>query len=142
MGGALSAKQMADLAHRHAGAEARADLEGTMATMVPEPVYEFHPVGLALRGGDRVWRYYTQLFERFLPMTAGYRLLEEWGNETSVAQEYEIGLRVDGAVEKFRVIGILYANGALLGGERIYASERFVRLMVGPLFDELGPLES
>jgi hypothetical protein len=57
-----------------------------------------------------------------------------------VAQEYEIALRVDGAVEHFRVIGVLYARGDKLGGERVYASDRFVRLLTGPLFDELEPL--
>jgi len=57
-----------------------------------------------------------------------------------VAQEYEVSLRVDGAVERFRVLGVLYARGELLGGERVYASERFIRLLTGPLFDELEPV--
>lgn len=136
-----SAERMLELGRRHAEAEARADLEGTMATMVAEPFYEFHPVGLSLSGGDRVRRWYSQFFQRFLPMTASYRMLEEWVNETSLAQEYDIGLRVDGAVESFRVIGILYAEGELLGGERLYASERFFRQMAGAMFEELEPLE-
>jgi hypothetical protein len=58
-----------------------------------------------------------------------------------VAQEYEIALHVDGAVEHFRVIGVLYRRGDRLGGERVFASERFVRLMTGPLFDDLAPLD-
>ena len=140
MSGTWSAERMLELGRRHAEAEARADLEGTMATMVAEPRYEFHPAGLSFRGGSRVRRYYSQFFERFLPMTAHYRLIEEWVNATSLAQEYEIGLRVDGAVESYRVIGILFAEGQRLGGERIYASERFVRQMAGPMFDELEPL--
>ena len=140
MSGAWNAERMLELGRRHAEAEARADLEGTMETMVPEPYYEFHPAGLILRGGERVRRYYTQFYERFLPMTAHYRLVEEWANETSVAQEYEIGLRVDGALELHRVVGILYAAGELLGGERVYSSERFVRHMAGAMFDELESL--
>lgn len=39
-------------------------------------------------------------------------------------------------VEHFRVIGILYA-----AGERGYASDRFIRLMTGALFDKLTPLQ-
>jgi hypothetical protein len=31
-------------------------------------------------------------------------------------------------------------SGGLLGGERVYASERCARLMTGDLFDELQPL--
>jgi hypothetical protein len=38
------------------------------------------------------------------------------------------------------VIGVLYARGDKLGGERVFASERFVQLLTGPLFDELEPL--
>ena len=48
---------------------------------------------------------------------------------------------VDGAVEHFRVVGVLYARGELLGGERVYASDRFIRLLTGPMFDELEPIE-
>ena len=135
-----SAQRMAELAHRHAAAEARGDLEETMATLVAEPVYEFHPTGLTMRGGDRVRRYYTQFFEHFVPKTVGYRMLEEWVNETSLTQEYEITLRVDGTDETFRVIGTLFAEGELLGGERIFSSERFLRQMAGAMFDELEPL--
>jgi len=141
MSGAWNAERMLELGRRHAEAEARADLEATMETMVPEPTYEFHPSGLMMRGGARVRRYYTQFFENFLPKTVSYRLVEEWVNETSVAQEYEIGLRVDGGVENYRVIGILFAEGELLGGERIYASEPFVRHMAGKMFGELEPLQ-
>ena len=42
------------------------------------------------------------------------------------------------------MLGILFAeetaNGTLLGGERIYAGERVIRLMAGTLFDEFEPL--
>lgn len=142
MSQAWNAERMLDLGRRHSEAEARADIEATMQTMVAEPYYEFHPLGLTLRGGDRVRRYYRQFYAHFLPLTAHYRLIEEWVNETSVAQEYEIGLRVDGVVEAHRVIGILYAEGELLGGERIYASEGFVRRMAGEMFDELEPIDA
>ena len=136
-----SSERMLELGRRHSEAEARADLEGTMATMVAEPFYEFHPIGLTLSGGDRVRRWYSQFFERFLPVTAGYRLVQEWVNETSLCQEYDITLRVDEGLETFRVLGILYAEGELLGGERLFASERFFRQMAGPMFTELEPLE-
>jgi hypothetical protein len=84
-----------------------------------------------------VRRFYTRFFEQFVLLRESYSLLTEWVSETSVAQEYEIALRVDGAVEHFRVLGILYVRGDKLGGERVYASERFIRLLTGPLFEEL-----
>ena len=137
---AWSAERMLELGTRHADLEARGDLEGLMATLVANPVYDFHPLGMRMEGGDRVRRYYEQFIERFIPMTHSYQLLGEWVNQTAVAQEYEISLRVDGAVETHHVVGILYAVGDLLGGERIYGSERFVRLMAGDLFEELTPI--
>jgi hypothetical protein len=93
-----------------------------------------------MRGDDVVRRFYTHFFAHFVALRESYSLLEQWVSETSVAQEYEIALRVDGAIERFRVIGVLYARGELLGGERVYASERFVRLMTGPIFEELEPI--
>ena len=97
-------------------------------------------MGWKMRGRELVVRYYEHLFSHFIPRTRGVRLLEEWVNESSVAQEYEINIEVDGGdVESHRVIGLLCAQGALLGGERIYASERCARLMAGDeLIDEIA----
>ncbi len=130
-------RKMAALGHRHADLEAKRDLEGVMETLVPHPSYEFYPAGLRMEGVEAVRHYYLHLFDEFIPKTRSYRLLEEWVSETSVAQEYEIQLDVDGALETHRVIGILFAEGKLLGGERVYAGEHTIRRMVGPLFDEL-----
>jgi hypothetical protein len=134
-------EKMAALGALHAELEASKDqLEPLLATLAPDPVYEFHPIRRCLRGDERVRRFYTHFFEHFVRLRDSYSLLEEWVTEHSVAQEYEIALRVDGTVEHFRVIGVLYARGDKLGGERVYASDRFVRLLTGPLFDELEPL--
>jgi hypothetical protein len=111
-----------------------------MATLVDDPVYGFFPIGLGMRGRDQVRRYYEHLFRSFVPATKSYRLIDEWVNVGSVAQEYEIVLDVAGSRETHRVIGILYAEGKLLGGERVYASERCIRLMTGDLYEELQPL--
>ena len=132
---------MAALGALHAELEGKGLLEPLLATLAPDPVYEFHPLRRCMRGDDRVRRFYEQFCSRFLPLRARYALLDEWVTLTSVAQEYEIALNIDGAVESFRVLGVLYARGDKLGGERVFASERFVRLLTGPLFDELEPIE-
>ena len=133
-------EQMAQLGARHAELEARGELAPLLDTLVADPLYEFHPLGLCMRGGERVRRFYEQFCERFLPLRHDYTLVGEWVSESAVVQEYDITLRVDGELENHRVLGILYAEGDKLGGERVYASERFVRLMTGELFDELEPL--
>ncbi len=140
-----TAADMLELGHLHADLEARRELDPLMDTLVAEPVYEFHPLGLRMAGGERVRRYYRQFFDDFMEKIVGYRLREEWVNETSVGQEYDIAVEVDGKSETHRVLGILYVEhspaGARLGGERIYGGERLVRLFAGDLFDELTPLD-
>ena len=126
-----SVERMHELGTKHAKLEADCDLDGTMATIVEHPVYEFHPAGVRLEGREQVRRYYEHLLTHFVPSTRGVILIEEWVSASSIAQEYEITVEVEGALEAHRVIGILFAEGELLGGERIYSSERCARLMLG-----------
>ena len=126
-----SVERMHELGTKHAKLEADCDLDGTMATVVENPVYEFHPAGVRLEGREQVRRYYEHLLTHFVPSTRGVTLIEEWVSASSIAQEYEITVEVEGALEAHRVIGILFAEGELLGGERIYSSERGARLMLG-----------
>ena len=135
---------MLKLGQLHAELEARRDLEPLLDTLVSEPRYEFHPLGLGMRGGERVRRYYTQFFAGFMQTIVDSVLIDEWANERAVVQEYDIRVEVDGGQETHRVVGVLFAEdspeGTRLGGERVYASERCVRQMAGALFDELEPL--
>jgi len=133
-----TARNMQELGSTHARLEAQGDLEGTMATLVQVPTYEFWPAGLRMSGQEQVRRYYEHLLGHFVPMTRSYALIDEWVNSRSLTQEYEIEVDVEGALESHRVVGILFAEGRLLGGERIYASERCTRLMAGDLIDELN----
>jgi hypothetical protein len=129
------------LGSHHAQVETEGDLEATMATLVEDPIYELWPVGLRMQGRSQVVRYYEHLIQRFMPSIVGYTLLDEWCNENSLAQEYDIEVGGDDGSETHRVIGVLYRSGRLLGGERLYASERCLRLMAGDaLIDELAPI--
>ena len=58
-------EDMHELGTRHAALEAKGDLEATMATLVDEPVYEFWPLGLSMKGEAPVRRYYERCVERF-----------------------------------------------------------------------------
>ena len=121
----------------HAFVETERDLERTMATLEDDPVYEFQPVGGVLRGRTQVRRYYEHLMNEFLPRVESAELVAEWPSEHSLAQEYEAVVRVDGSLETHRLLGILLIGAERLQGERIWGSERALRLMLGPLFDEL-----
>ncbi len=137
-------ERIAEIGHRHAAAEGEGgSLEDLMATLAPDPVYEFHPLGKGMRGTEIVRRFYTQFYERYLAMNDGYRLIAEWVSHDGVAQEYDIWLRVDGEREHHRVVGILTPNeeGTLLTGERVFADDLYVRRLVGhQIFAELTPL--
>ncbi|MFO0691064.1 MAG: hypothetical protein U0900_20370 [Myxococcota bacterium] len=131
------AEAMRELGTRHAQLEAEGKLDLVMDTLVEDPVYEFWPVGLRMRGRDQVRRYYEHLIGTFFGEQRSYRLIEEWLSERSLAQEYEMVVRFDGGDETHRVIGILFAQDGLLGGERVWGSKAVLQKMIGPVWDEL-----
>jgi hypothetical protein len=134
-------EELIAVARAHAAAEARDDLATTLATLEPEPVYELQPVGRVLRGRAAARRYYDHFFARFRPAVAGYELRGEWVTDEGLGQEYVIAVRAPGGgVERHAVIGILTFGARALSGERVYASERLLRLMFGPAYEESEPL--
>ena len=129
------------IAHEHAAAEGRGDMEATLATLEPNPVYELQPAGLTFSGMAAARRCYEHFFAEFLPLDATSEMKGEWLTEEGLGQEYVIDLRLpDGHTERHNVIGILLFGTDRLSGERIYASERLFRLMYGPGFDAAVPI--
>ena len=130
------------VAHAHAAAEASGDLTTTLATLNDDPVYEFQPVGRVFRGKDIARRYYEHFFGHFSPLTESFEIRGEWSTPEGLGQEYTVWLRLpDGTRERHEIIGILLFGTSSLAGERVYASERLLRLMLGPIYDETTPLE-
>lgn len=140
MSGVWSAERMRELGLRHARVEAARQLDALMDTLVPEPVYEFRTLGLCLRGGARIRRYYVQFFDDYLSKVTGGERLGEWVSERALVLENAIQVRGTRGPELHRVMSVLYAQGERLGGERIYAGEHVIRSMAGSLFDELEPI--
>jgi hypothetical protein len=136
----LTANQVLEVARAHSAAEERCELEPLMATMIAEPVFEFHPPGGKLVGGARIRRHYERFLKEFMPLVEGTTLLGEWFNETASVAEYQIHMRIDGKLETHGVVAVLYASGDRLGGERLYGSRRLLERMLGPLAAELEPL--
>jgi len=133
--------ELVAIAKAHAEAEGQSDLATTLATLEAEPVYELQPVGRALRGMDATRRYYEYFFAHFRPLVRGYELRSEWVNEEGLGQEYVITLRTPaGGSERHSVIGILTFGKEALSGERVYASERVLQLMMGPAYGLTEPL--
>ena len=130
-------QSMLELGTLHAKLEAEGKLDLVMDTLVEDPIYEFWPIGLRMRGRDQVRRYYEHLIGSFYGEQKSYRLIEEWLSERSLTQEYEMVVKFDTGIETHRVIGILFAKDGLLGGERVWGSKAVLKKMIGPVWDEL-----
>jgi len=135
-----NADKMLELATLHARVESQKHLDELMDTLVAEPVYEFLAQGLMLRGGARVRRYYQQFFDGYMSQITGGQRLGQWGDETAIAREDAIVIAGRNGPEVHRVMSVLFAEGDRLGGERIYASDRVVKMMAGEMFGELEPI--
>ena len=133
--------ELVAIARAHAAAEGQGDLATTLATLEPEPVYELQPIGRVMRGLAAARVYYEHFFAQFRPLVRGFELRSEWVTTEGVGQEYVITLRSPtGGSERHHVIGILTFGKEALSGERVYASEPLLRLMLGPAFDLTEPL--
>ena len=133
--------ELVELAHAHAKAEADGDIEATLATLEDDPVYELLPIGLTFRGRPAARRYYEHFFGVFRPTAVGSTLRNEWAGDRGVAQEYLIDLRSgNGEIERYSVLAILTFGERALSGERLYAGERLLRLMFGPVLEDAEPL--
>jgi len=132
---------MIAVAHAHAAAEAKRDLEATMATLDEDPTYELQPLGRILRGRDLARQYYEHFFAHCQPRVTGYELRSEWVADEGVLQEYTLHIaNPDGTNSRHDIIGILVVGAAgKLSGERIYASNELIQFMFGPLLDHTVP---
>ncbi|MEL7208581.1 MAG: hypothetical protein AAGK32_10185 [Actinomycetota bacterium] len=130
-------------AQEHALAEALGDMDRTLATLCPEPVFEFHPVGLTIRGWDPIERFYREQYGRFASRVVDAEVYGEWANDDTAIQEYRVEVRGDDdEVRPFRVLSMTpVLEDGKLAGERLYADEAFYRLLLGPLFDVAVPIE-
>jgi hypothetical protein len=128
-------------ARAHAEAEGAGDMEATMNTLGPDPVYELLPIGRLLKGRDNARAYYEHFFANFARRIAGYTLRSEWVTDEGLGQEYQVLLDEPSGRRRFDIVGILlFGPDGLLAGERIYASDELFAMMVGPLLERTEPV--
>lgn len=124
-------ERMLALAREHAAAEARGDVDATLATLEDDCVYELQPLGVMFRGLDAARAAYRHFFAEFAPRSTG-SLVQEWCNDDCLGQEYRIDVvSPDGELSTHSVIGIITFGSDRLSGERIYATETLHRMMYG-----------
>ena len=130
------------LCHEHAGAEAEMEMDRVLATLVPEPRFEFFPLAQVVSGRTNIERFYREQYPVFAERVRGYQVIGEWTNEVAALQVYVIDLAGDDdSTETYHVISMMPGDDetGLLVGERLYCDEGFVRALLGPLFDLLEP---
>jgi hypothetical protein len=132
----MSTAALIDMARRHAALEANMDLEGTLSTMEAPWFYEVWPLGLRMQGRDLARQYYEYHFRTLRPLIIGRDKIAEWESAEGLVLEQYLHIRMEnGSVEKFRFLAVVAVGERGVTGERIYAGERFCRLLFGPLLD-------
>jgi len=137
----MTTEEMTALARLHAEIEQAGDLEPLLDTLVDEPIFEFHPPGGQLIGGDTLRRYYIAFLRDFMPLVAETVMIGEWTGPEACVHEYQIRLRIDGKLENHQLMGTIYGSGDRMGGERLYGSAKLIDLMLGDFKKELVPIE-
>ena len=128
---------LVEVARAHAHAEAIGDLDGTLATLDPEPVYELPPLGVTLGGGAFVRAYYERFFTECMPRFVGYELRNEWVMDDGLGQEYRVDVATPDGSRQHDILGILtFGDHGLLSGERLYAGDELLRFLFGPLLPD------
>ncbi len=136
----LSADDVDALARAHASWEDRGDFDSLMTTLVDEPVYEFHPLGVQLRGVDSIIRYYERVRSQYNPNVEASALVDLIAGTSGAVLEYAIRLRLDEEIVDERLVAVMPVAGDAFGGERIHSSERVLRLLLGEMISQTEPI--
>ena len=106
-----------------------------METLEDGARYELLPTGIVFSGRDAARTYYDHFFSTFRPTAVGSELRGEYMSDEGLAQEYTITVRgPDGTKERFPVVSIFSFGETALSGERVYAEDRFLRMLFGPAY--------
>ena len=134
--------QLVMAAARHVATETNGDLEGILATLEGEPVYDFYPVGRRLSGMNNTRRYYEHFVANAMPRIVDVEQHGEWIGDVGVVQEFTLSLEHPHAGEttSHRIIAILTFGEERLSGERMYSDEFLFRALLGPLWDAMAEI--
>ncbi len=116
-------------------------MDATLATLVEDPVFEFFPSRLTIRGWDLIEQFYREQYPRFASKVLGSEVLGEWANEHTAVQEYAIEVRGINGPESYRVMSAFPVIDGKLAGERLFCDEGFLRVLLGDLFELCEPID-
>ena len=137
---ALRADEVEALARYHADHEDRGAFSEVLDTLVAEPRYEFHPLGVRLEGRERVRRYYERVRRHYAPRVHSATLLELTASASAAMLEYALELDLAGQRAQERLVVVLPVREGRFAGERIHSSETVLRLLLGEMLEEATPV--
>ena len=140
MGASLT--KLVSVAVAHGELESGTDLDALMGTMEGEPIYDLYPIGKRFQGWENTKLYYRHFFAVVQPAIQGFTPVSQSIGEKGVVEEYDIVVKHPGesATTTHRIIAMLTFGEERLSGERIYADEKMLRTLIGPLWNSLEPI--
>jgi hypothetical protein len=128
-------EQIIEITRAHGTAEYAMDLEATMATVGPNPYWEYHPMGLALVDHEAVKVQYQILFDRVLPYIVDQtERSRAYGDNYSMI-ETKVRLNLDGQQSDSYFTVVVSVDDGYVVGERVYNSGPLATLL-DRCFDE------
>ena len=135
----MTEERMRVLVQKHIDMETNVDVEGTLATLVDHPVYEFYPLRLKLVGKENIRRFYREHFNTFFPKLQSNEQINAWYGTHTACLEYVLYFKPPLDPKRaYRIAIVLTEKDSLLLGERFFAEEELVRLMTGNMFNHLA----
>jgi hypothetical protein len=115
----MTAEKTRTLVQKHADLETKLDLEGVLATLIDNPIYEFHPARLRLEGKENIRQFYQDHFALFFPLIKSHVLINECWDAHSACLEYDLYLKEPyDSNRAYRIMVTLTEEDSLLIGER------------------------
>jgi hypothetical protein len=144
---------MLAMVRKHMDAEVAQNIDAVMATLVKDPYYEIHPLGLRIRGQAAVRR----MYELLLPGSFDY-IVESKAMTFNSGDPKNLWIGPDGVVirescivqpptgERFEIseMAIFSFDGSLLKGEQFYCNAPLSELFkqaLGPDFEKIAGVE-
>ena len=120
----LTHEKMAGILEAHASREYARDLDGTMATVGSDPIWEFHPLGLRLTGRDAVREAYRLQLAHHLPHQVGGTQRPRAYGDDLVRSEQVVRLDFEGDQVDAHMAALLAFDDGCVTSERVYVSGR------------------
>lgn len=141
------------MVRRHMDAELAQDIDAVMATLVTDPYYEIHPLGLRIRGRAAVREMYRKLLPGSFDLIVESQAMtfntgdpkHVWiGPDGVVIREFCTVQPPDGSRFGISEMAIFSFEGDLLAGEQFYCNGPLAALFkqaLGPDFETLPGVE-